>query len=571
MIHSKHRLVRTVQTPLLALVLALLLGTGFLAPAAQAQAEEFKPFATVALNSVDNIMEDVNFIGGLVGSPQMADQIRPMIDGFAQGLDKTKPIGLMVRMGDMGPAGAICIPVTNFQQLTQNLMMWGVNTKKDGDIYEISAQGQKLVAKEANGWATLSMMPEMLEGLPADPGQILGELSSEYDLGIRIDVQNIPPQYRAMAVEQLQAGMDAGSQQKADESDEDYQARKEVAQVQIDQIKRAINELDQLTLGLAFDGANQRTFLDVVYTAVPGTQLAEQVSLNKDPKTNYAGFFQPDAAMMLSFASKASQSDIANMQQVFEVLRKQAYSALDKEASDKSDEDRALMKSAIDDFMGAMVSTLQEGSLDGGAVLNLAPNSLTLVAGGLVVDAAKVESGLKKLTEMAEKEDDDFPGFKWGADSHAGVKFHTMSVPIPEHEEKPRQLFGDTVEVAVGIGTESVFFGMGRDCLQSIKDVIDRSQANPGKSIAPMEMTFALQQILEVIGAMSEGEEKANIEMIAGMLAGSSDGRDHVRIVAQMIPNGVRTRIELEEGVLRAIGMGAMQQRMQGAGAPGGF
>ena len=217
------------------------------------------------------------------------------------------------------------------------------------------------------------------------------------------------------------------------------------------------------------------------------------------------------------------------------------------------------------------MSTLQEGILDGGAVLNLAPNSATLVAGGLVVDAAKVESGLKKMAELAAKENDDFPGFKWGADSHAGVKFHTMSVPIPDDEEKPRQLFGDTVEVAVGIGAKSAFLGMGRDCMQAIKDVIDNSAANPGKSIAPMEMTIALQQILEVVGAMAEGEEKAKIEMIAGMLAGSSDGRDHVRIVAQMIPNGVRTRIELEEGVLRAIGMGAMQQQMQGAGAPGGF
>ena len=252
----------------------------------------------------------------------------------------------------MGPAGAICVPVTNFQQLTQGLMMFGVNTKKVGDIYEISAQGQKIVAKEANGWATLSMMPEMLEGLPADPGQILGQLTSEYDLGIRIDVQNIPPQFRAMAVEQLQAGMEAGSNQKEDETDEQFQARKDMAQVQIDQLKKAINELDQLTLGLSLDGPNQRTFLDIVYTAVPGSSLAEQVSLNKDPKTNFAGFLQPDAAMMLSFASKASESDKANMQQMFQAIRKQTYTELVKKASDKSDEDRELIKSAVDDFLG---------------------------------------------------------------------------------------------------------------------------------------------------------------------------------------------------------------------------
>ena len=49
-----YRLARTVQIPFFVLMATLLLGTRFFSPAAQVQAEEFKPFATVALNSVDN-------------------------------------------------------------------------------------------------------------------------------------------------------------------------------------------------------------------------------------------------------------------------------------------------------------------------------------------------------------------------------------------------------------------------------------------------------------------------------------------------------------------------------------
>ena len=51
------------------------------------------------------------------------------------------------------------------------------------------------------------------------------------------------------------------------------------------------------------------------------------------------------------------------------------------------------------------------------------------------------------------------------------------------------------------------------------------------------------------------------------MLANEANGRDHVRIVKQPIPNGARTRIEVEEGVLRSIGMAVMQAQEQGAGA----
>ena len=57
----------------------------------------------------------------------------------------------------------------------------------------------------------------------------------------------------------------------------------------------------------------------------------------------------------------------------------------------RSERARELAKSAIDDFLQALKSTLEAGVMDGGAVLNMAPNSLTLVAGGFVGDPGKVD------------------------------------------------------------------------------------------------------------------------------------------------------------------------------------
>jgi hypothetical protein len=80
-----------------------------------------------------------------------------------------------------------------------------------------------------------------------------------------------------------------------------------------------------------------------------------------------------------------------------------------------------------------------------------------------------------------------------------------------------------------------------------------------------MEMTFALKQIMEMAATVAQESEKPMLQSIAAMLANEASGRDHVRIVMQTIPNGIRTRIEAEEGVLRAIGMAAMQAQMQAA------
>lgn len=536
---------------------------------------EMKPIAVVTLNSINNILEDVNFIGSLAGQPRMADQVRPFV-GMIQGLDNDQPIGLVIQSDGMSPSGALCVPCTDLKMMLGGMAMFGV-TQEDGPngTIQIGAQGQTVFAKEKDGWAYISMMPQMLENVPADPGALFGALTSEYDLGIRVHVQNIPEAFKQMALSQLEAGMESGMQKLDNETDEQYEARKQMTKVQVDQLKQAAQDLDELTFGLAIDGEQQRTFIDIVYKAVAGSKLAEQIAVNADPRTDFAGFFQPDAAMMMSFASKVSESDVAQMEQMFGAVMKQVETAIDSEADDATDEEKELIKSAVNDFMLALKATMQAGKMDGGAVVNVSPSSLSLVAGGFVADPAKVEDGIKKLTQLAKEKESEFPGVNWNSSSHKDVQFHTLNIPIPagdDDEEKARQLFGDTVDVAIGIGKETAYFALGRDCVEAIKGIMDVSAASPQKSVPPMEMTFALSQIMEAaVGLMDDDEnDKAQVEMMANMLANEAKGRDHVRIAVTMIPNGARTRIEAEEGVLRTIGMAAMaaqMEKMQGAGA----
>ncbi len=543
-----------------------------LCDSARAQSSgEMKPLAVVALSGYDSLVEDINFLGSLAGQPQIASMYEPMIMGFTQGLDKTKPIGVIVQSDGVSFGGAACLPVTDLEKLLMPLQAFGVMPEKqDNGTWKIVTPDKTIFAREAAGWVFLAPMEQFLESLPAAPDALLAEISNEYDLGARVHVQNIPEAYRQMAIQQLEMGMKAGLRKLPNESDAQFESRKELTGMQIEQIKRAISELDQATIGLALDSEQQRTYLDFAYTAVPDTKLAEQLTLNKDPKTNFAGFFQPDAAMMMTFASKVGESDIAQVNQMFDTVRKQVMTAIEEEGDLPSEKAREVAKSAVDDFLDAFQATLQAGVMDGGAVLNLAPNSMTLVAGGFVGEPAKVESGLKKLVELA-KEEKDFPGIAWNSDNHGDVSFHTISVPVPANEEEPRKLFGDTMEIVVGIGKQSVYFALGRDCISAVKGVIDASAAEPQKSVPPMEMSLSLQQIMNTAVEFAEGEEeKATIRSIAAMLASDDTGRDHVRIVVQPIPNGVRSRVELEEGVLRAIGAAAMQAKMQAAGA-GGF
>ncbi|WP_146448614.1 hypothetical protein [Bythopirellula polymerisocia] len=534
-------------------------------PATVDGAGEMKPMALLTISGYDELKEDINFLGSLAGQPQLAAQFEPFIMGFVQGLNKTQPLGVVLQTDGMNFAGAICLPIADFATFLKNLKAFGIDSSDAGEgITQISANGQTLFGKQGNGWAFLSMMPQMLENLPADPAKIFSNLSEEYDLGVRANIQNIPEAYRQMLIQNVKAGMDAGMRPMQDESDEQFETRKAMATAQVEQIERMIKEIDEVTVGLSVDNKQQRTFLDIAYTAVAGSKLSQQLAEMADTKTNFAGFFQPNAAGMLMLASKMQESDIAQMQQMFGAFRKQVETAIDKQSDLPSDEAKETAKSAANDFMDAMLATLTAGTMDGGAVLNLTPESLSFVAGGFIGDPAKVESGLKKLAELG-KDDPKMPAIKWNAASHDGVNFHTLSVPTPD-EEEPRQLFGETVEMAVGIGKQSVYFSLGRDCIATAKKIIEESAANPGKAVAPMEMSLSIGQILKTVATFEPDDE--TLQMVSAALENETSGRDHVRIVAQPIDNGVRSRFEIEEGVMRAIGVAAKAQQMQAAGAP---
>lgn len=575
-------LIRTVRrTAFFPLLLAAAASAALLLAPTQAlaQGSKPKPIAVITLNSLDNLLEDINFVGSLAGQPRMADQVRPFI-GMLQGLDTAQPVGLVLQADEVSPSGALCIPTKDLKMLLGGMQMFGVTNKEGpGGTVEIGAQGQTLFAKEAGGWAFLSMMPQMLENLPANPGQLFGDLTKDYDLSVRLHVQNIPEAYKETALSALEAGMESNMKRMEEESDEQFEARKQMAKLQVEQLKQAAQELDQLTVGMALDGQQQRTYLDIVYTAIPGSQLAEQIKSSSDAKTDYAGFFQPDAAMMLSFASKVKESDIGQIDQAFTAAYKQMVAKIDQEVEDASEEEKQVMKDLVSDIMGAFQATLKAGKLDGGMVVNVSPASFSLVIGGFIAEPGKIENSLKKFDELAkEKGKAEYPGIDWSSATHRNVKFHTLSMPIPEgnDEENARQIFGNTVDAAIGIGPESVYFSLGRDCVDAVKNIIDASAAAPQKSIAPMEMSFSLRQIMETVAAFADEDDKAQVEMIANMLSNEANGSDHVRIVVQPIANGARTRIEAEEGVLKSIGMAAMAAQMKemeaaGAGAPGGF
>ncbi len=536
---------------------------------------EIKTVAVVGATSYNNLIGDVNFIGSLADRPELGQMLQGMIAMFTQGkgldgVDQSKPWGVILQTDGQQFLPVGCIAVTDISKVLAIVQGFGAQIQNGADGAKQIALpgGQTIHLKETGGWAYIGQTEAALASLPADPAAELNKIVADYDLGARVAVQNVPEQYRQMAVQALKSGMEDGLKKKDDESDEQYESRRKLAEAQVAQLESMVNEMDEIVTGWSIDANDKKTFLDFTYRFLPGSKMAKQIAGYGTPKTNFAGFFQPDAAATLTFATQADpetiKENIDQMRATMDTMRKQAEKAIDDEEDIPDDETRTAVKAALADFMDAFQATMESGQMDGGAALNLGADKLTLVAGAQIKDPAKFESGLKKLAALAEKEP-DFNGVQWNAATHEGINFHTLAVPVPEDEAEARKFLGEKVDVAIGIGSEAVYVAVGQDNLEAVKKAIDGSKAEPNKEVPPFALSASLGQIMEFAAVNAKEEDKATVQAIADMLKQDAQGRDHVRASGTLIENGLKYRFEAEEGVLRAIGKAAMlaQQKAQ--------
>src|SRR5262249_49774546 len=140
---------------------------------------------------------------------------------------------------------------------------------------------------------------------------------------------------------------------------------------------------------------------------------------------------------------------------------------------------------------------------------------------------------------------------KWAAEKHGDVTFHAMQAPVKDAEGKA--MFGDTMDVVVGLGPHSAYVAWGRSAADALKKVIDASAAAPNQKASPLELTVTLGKVLDAMKSVAPPEKKATLEMVSSVVAGAA-GHDHVHLIAQPAINGMQVRFEVEQGVLQAIG-----------------
>jgi len=562
------------KTLLSALAVAVLFGISS-ASSAQDSTAAMKPVLVVSFSGYDALFGDIEFLGKLGGNPDMAKGLEAMLKMMTQGqglagLDTTRPWGAVVETNGAEFPVYGFLPVSDLKQLAKALEGVGLQTEEaDDGALKLETEGMPapLFIKQQGDWAFLCPTAEALAKMPKDPSKALAGLTEKYDLAVQVTVQNVPLPLRQMLAAQLQMGAQAALQRQPGETDEAYELRTKLARQGIEQSISTINDLDTFLLGLAIDSKAGDAHLDIEVTAVEGTKLAQDFAAVKSGKTAFAGFVLPEASISVSSVGTLSKSTIEQQMSFIETIRGKAMEDLENQSL--GEEEMAAAKKLLGDLLDLAKETIESGKTDTAMSAILKPDSVSLVGGAYLADGEKLEKVIKDVVRLASDEEPQVAEvFKLDSGKIGEVRLHKIAIPVPATPEGDRiaALFGETVEILVGIDKQAAYVALGPDAEAMLKKALEASKAEAGKEILPMKLSVSAGAVAQFIAAIAEDDQvKATAGMVAAMLA-QAGSDDHVILTSEPLPNGTRTRLQIEQGILKVLGSAG---QMASGGGPG--
>ena len=550
-------------TLLLCAALAIGLGAATSGPvvAQDASNENLKTVLTVSVAGYDTLMKSVDALAEAAGVPEMAALPKMMLGGSEgpDGLDGSKPLGLVVRTNGQEFPAVLFAPITDTEEFLNFLKRFVPEIPEPGadGVYEVEAGPQTVFIQQKDGWAFATIDKALLADTPADPEKLLGGLGEGYIVAIQGQVANIPKPLRDSAMTIMQMAAASGSQQNEGETDEQYALRQKMTQQSMEGIQKAADEMDSLTIGLGVDATDGTVNLDIAVTAVEGTSLANDMAEIAGLKSAFNGFFSPRAALTFRATSKLSETDVTQALQMIEFVKPQAKKAIEEGAPDEEQARQAV--EILNELLVVLQDTIKGRTADAGMSLIGSDAGIALIVGIHIVNATKLEEVFKKVVDKAKEEEPDIDQFlKMNAAEHKGVRFHTLAVPaaLVFDDGAPPAYANSDIKITIGFGDSAVYLAHGSNPVKLLKAAIDRSDADQSAEVSPMQLSLSAKGIGSLLEVIATSEDADIPPEVIEILKQAGD-KDHLTITAKAIPNGMKSSVTLEGGALRVIGAAA--------------
>lgn len=529
----------------------LLVIASIFSPTTSAQSE---PQAGVIV-SVVKISEQLDDIGYLLdgsGFGQFKFMINMQAKEFLKGIDTERPAGAFLTFteGEMIPNVVGFIPVSNLDDLMTVIGEYADVEEQDDDVISLSLDnGTQIFAKNQDGYAFISDKVENLASLPSNPLTLVGDLPDQYNVAVRLYGERIPESTRQFLVDRIREGLTA-QLENMDEEMEDLQRAN--MEMQLQQIETFINETKEAEVGFDINKESKSLLFDARLVGKEGSKIAKQIEAAKAHSSRFSGFRLKDSAFHGFSYSTISADDLPNVQKMLDDLKQGMNDRL-AEKDEMSDEERDAIQSFLNAAIDTLKSTAEHGTVDMGFVGTTDGGQINAALAFETADPKALEDEIKKIVPLAQKHSDDKLEVKLNAFSAAGANFHEFKVAIPETEEEARKIFGEQLTLNIGFGKDVGFVGLGAKSPDLINQAMEAS-ASPASDLPGTEFNVFLAPIFDLIASVQDDE---TLTKMAAKL--KENGHDRISIVGRAVDNGMKSRVEIQDGFLQLIQIAAEQ------------
>ena len=571
-------------------VLALSLASCLsIAPRSVAAQDEKKPKALpplVVINAagVDRLLGDVNFMFKTIGRDDLSDFINGFLKNYGDlgGLDRKKSMGVMLYFKPgltpgVEPVGYV--PVTDIGDLTKTLQLdlVGATVKKvpgDDGRYELEGTPQPIFVQMQGGYAYVANSEAAFDRELPDPGPLTQSLSQRYDLAASLNIEGIPELMRTIFLDFLRAQTEAQLQQRDNEPEAAYRARKASGMNNLKNIEAVVKEGQSITIGVDASQETRAIVVELEMKARPSSGFAEQLKKFPGKPSVFANAYSEQIPLAATGSWNLTKDD----KEMFAELVKALDAGLKKGMMDDN-----LDPTPVGSIIKSLESTVSSGSVDFFVQFVGEPPGKFSLVGGIKIDrAGEFASGLQgilqqlsKLPQIAELE--------LNAESHNGVALHRV-LGKGEGGRGERQLYGGMPAFYVGAGRGAVWFGLGKegtaDQLKKAMTLVETVPETPiaRDKIAPFQMVMNLSSWVGLTGQGEEngrpnlmvpGDEAEAARQAARRAAWDAERKarraaardafkpenDRLLITARPVKDGFRLKLQFDEGFIRYMGL----------------
>jgi hypothetical protein len=518
------------------------------------------PLAVINVAGADRSLSDTQFVFDLIERPDVFDMIRGVLGDKAddlKGLDRSRPLGALIFL-EAGlpprPMPVMYAPVTNIDELTATLARMGFTAHKQSDPnrYEISGPGPTNYALVDRGYIFMTTSETLLDYEMPDPVKFNESLTTRYDVAASLRLQTIPPLVRKVFLSYFRAQMEADLQRRDNESESSFKARRANGVSTLESIEELLTQGDQFTIGIDANQSLKKMVIELNLLAAPNSDYAKILMDVAGGGSMFNAVQQDsDKPLTASISWKLNKREKKAGAELVEALRLKMEQVFTDNNLDVPSGGTLcdVLKATVDDahldaFLQIAVPKPGNFVITGAVKLNGADAAGTAMA-HLLSEATKIPT---------------IKGIDVNADSHQNVGFSRIS-PDDSDDDADR-FFGGAPGFWFGAGQRAFWFTAGADeampTLKKTMDLVLAADALPG-SVQSMPFVLVFRQAAWMSMPTRDGASDREQNRRSLQKEAFTSSNDKLRIETRPTDNGLRTRVELDEGFIRWLGLALAQ------------